>query len=555
MTMKAFISLRNFANRCCALWQKSPRLRKWKWFFLLCLGLLAAIPFTFPKIGFLSYFLYIPFLTLLLWECRNAVKLRQIYKDGLWFFWGWHIGGFYWFYAMHPLDFLGLEGFLSLLFIAIAAILLPLFLSLFYGFLGVFTALLARHKPLSRIPLLHPVAFAAIFTLGYFLQTKSRIVIPFVTPAITQTEFLPLAQSASLFGAHFLNFLILAVGGLLAHFILSIAALPIEAKRPRLLPLVLSFSLLFGNLLVGGILTLLPQEPEGKVLGAAIQENVSPLDQTFLTQNDIFLLHKGLTEEAVAKGAELVLWSETSVNLVIWEGSYYYGRLQSLAKELNITLATGSRCHADHNALFVFYPDGSVDETVYLKQYLVPFGEYVPAQDFIMACFPFMAKIAQFNQMLVPGEECSVFKDGDFPMGGMICFDSIYPQTARGAARNGAELLLLPTSDAWFQDTAATKMHLSHASLRAIETGKWILRAGHTGISAVINEKGKVTARLDPLLEGYVLSEVEIHPSLTLYDYIGDLFVLLCALFVGGCALTPSACKIWTRLRHRGENT
>ena len=90
---------------------------------------------------------------------------------------------------------------------------------------------------------------------------------------------------------------------------------------------------------------------------------------------------------------------------------------------------------------------------------------------------------------------------------------------------------MLSTNDSWFHDSAALEMHNNQARLRAVETGRSVVRAANTGISSVISPTGEIRARIGALQNGLIVEEVDINTDITLYTKIGNLFVLLCGLF------------------------
>ena len=75
-------------------------------------------------------------------------------------------------------------------------------------------------------------------------------------------------------------------------------------------------------------------------------------------------------------------------------------------------------------------------------------------------------------------------------------------------------------------------MHTAQAQLRAVESGRYIARAANTGISAVITNRGEVVEQLEPLVDGMIVEEVELHTERTVYSYVGNLFVYLCIAFL-----------------------
>ena len=93
-------------------------------------------------------------------------------------------------------------------------------------------------------------------------------------------------------------------------------------------------------------------------------------------------------------------------------------------------------------------------------------------------------------------------------------------------------MLLLSTNDSWYLDSPAVYQHNGHAVLRAIEGGRYVIRAANTGISSVISDRGEIISSLAPLKQGYVIAEAETLEHRTLYSYVGNLIVLLSALWL-----------------------
>ena len=91
--------------------------------------------------------------------------------------------------------------------------------------------------------------------------------------------------------------------------------------------------------------------------------------------------------------------------------------------------------------------------------------------------------------------------------------------------------MLISSNDNWFYDSAAVYQHQAQAQLRAIETGRYYVRAASSGISTVIAPDGELLAYIDPLTEGYEIADVYTREGNTLYTLIGNLFVYLCIAF------------------------
>ena len=251
-------------------------------------------------------------------------------------------------------------------------------------------------------------------------------------------------------------------------------------------------------------------------------------------------VYRDLTVRAVADGAELVVWPETTFPYALNTDPSSMRFISNLAKNVGVPLIVGALYEDEEglysNVLYFIEPDGSIREETYSKRHLVPFGEYVPMRPFFEAIFPPLTEMTTFDD-LIQGEEPVVVDMPWGKMGSLICFDSIYELLTLDSVRAGAELLVLASNDSWFYDSAGVYMHQAQAQLRAVESGRYVARAAGTGISSVIDERGRICAWLDPLTKGYAVQKVELHTATTLYTVVGNLLVWMCMAFVLGVGI------------------
>lgn len=134
--------------------------------------------------------------------------------------------------------------------------------------------------------------------------------------------------------------------------------------------------------------------------------------------------------------------------------------------------------------------------------------------------------------------EASNLQFGSIPVGCAICYESVYGEYCTGYVRKGAELLAIITNDAWWGDTPGYRQHLSYASLRAIETRRWIARCGNTGISALIDPSGRIVKETSWWQEETLAGKVGLSREKTFFvrhgDFIGRLSVLMFLLILLG---------------------
>ena len=123
--------------------------------------------------------------------------------------------------------------------------------------------------------------------------------------------------------------------------------------------------------------------------------------------------------------------------------------------------------------------------------HLVPFGEYVPLKRLLFFAAPLVEAVSDFS-----AGDAAVLMDVDgHPVSTAICYEIVYPDLVRRFVAGGSELLTTITNDAWFGDTSAPHQHFAQASMRAIENGRYLVRAANTGISGVVDPYGRVVVQ------------------------------------------------------------
>jgi apolipoprotein N-acyltransferase len=123
---------------------------------------------------------------------------------------------------------------------------------------------------------------------------------------------------------------------------------------------------------------------------------------------------------------------------------------------------------------------------------------------------------------------------GTVALGPYICYEAMYPQYARGATAAGAQLLVTISNDGWFHSRAAMEQHLAAVALRTIENRRATVRATMTGITCLIDSRGRVTARATIEQPDFAVGTVRLQSGRTLYTRFGDWFALVCGLLAVG---------------------
>lgn len=537
---------RSFSDICRALAAK-----RWTAFLLLlCGGVLTGLTLIFPKLGLFEWLTLVPTaLFLLVRASDEKVRLRTLYGYGFFFFMFFYLTVFHWFINLYPLDFIaGMTKGAALSVVLLGWWGLSLFQALQGALVFVLGGAVLRSRICRRFPLLSPFAFAGLWAIYEWWQTVGWFGVPWGRLPIGQSAYVVGLQTASLFGSYFVTFLLVAVNGLVAYVILERAALRVGCAT---LAAVLVFQ--YG---VGSILYFTTSRDKGEPIAvAAAQGNISSHEKwNFSLTMKTREVYAQYTAEAAQNGAKIVVWPETALPHTLVPDGSHWDFVSELAREHNVTILVGAFHDVEwdvdeddedweeiddweedlsYNAVFCFLPDGTAIETVYAKRHLVPFGEYVPMRELVETVAPALSELTLSSDELAAGEGGQLFELEEGTVGTLICFDSIYEELTLESVREGAELICLSTNDSWFTDSAALYMHNAQAQLRAVETGRYVVRSANTGISTVIAPTGAVIDELEPLVGGIVEAEVYARDSLTLYTRIGNLFVyLLMAAFV-----------------------
>jgi apolipoprotein N-acyltransferase len=275
-------------------------------------------------------------------------------------------------------------------------------------------------------------------------------------------------------------------------------------------------------------------------------------------------IYEGLTREAVGLGAEVVVWPETAApgspdaDLVLRE------RIAALAAETGAVLVVGAVGIDGYDALrqrptgpeaprlfdsaFLFDAQGrSLGR--YDKSHLVPFGEYLPFRSILGH---FIRAIATGSagrdvtpgtaprSVVLPGLATARGEDA-VTVGVPICYELLFPDLVRRFVGNGAGVLFAITNDAWYGRTGAPYQFLAMTAMRSAEGRVWTARAANTGVSALIDERGRVREQTSIFERGFLVGEVPVRPpdvGESFYVRYGDVFAWACwggllALFAG----------------------
>jgi apolipoprotein N-acyltransferase len=420
-----------------------------------------------------------------------------------------------WFFALHPLTIMGFTEEESVKAVVIIWFSISFAQSLQMSLMGLAYGLI---KPKGVFA---PLTLGALWIILEWAQGYGPLAMNWGRLALSQYNFTPAIQSASLFGSLFITFLLICVNGLLALYLWNL----FNHKTSKHSLYIAAAAIFLVNTCFGAIRIPVVNSSVKNISTtpiAAIQANFPSDEKWDALASDIFDAYYEITLDAIENGAKVIIWPETTVPISL-ESSSYLDLFRELADQYQVTFVIGAihdNSDDSYNALYCIDTDNS-DFQLYYKRQLVPFGEFIPFADFLSK-FEVLRQFNLFEDMMTPGEEAIVFDTTNGKFSGLICFDSINQRFGYESVKKGAQVLFVATNDSWYIDTPSIHQHYGHAILRAVENNRFVARAANAGISGIISSTGKSIKSLASREEGYVLYDVPLIDSKTLYTRIGD---------------------------------
>ncbi|MCH8162951.1 MAG: apolipoprotein N-acyltransferase [Proteobacteria bacterium] len=260
------------------------------------------------------------------------------------------------------------------------------------------------------------------------------------------------------------------------------------------------------------------------IQGAIPQEIKWKPDQSQRTLD----LYLSLSEQY--KDSQLIIWPETAIPILHHQAEEFIQQMADKARSQNHDYLVGIPfkdldSNKFYNGIIVI---GSNNDTYY-KQHLVPFGEYLPFDKWLRPILNLM-KIPMSDFSAGPNRKPVVLAANEI-IGVSICYEDVFGEEIISALPD-ATLLVNISNDAWFGDSIAPHQHLQMARMRALETGRYMLRATNTGVSAIINEKGDITASSPQFIPHVTSGKVKTFEGLTPYARFGNWPVIAAAFLL-----------------------
>jgi len=524
-------------------------------------GTLQVIPFPIagPTPLWRTAFCWIALLPLL-WallgnsKTGNPLTLRQGAVLGYACGFIWYLGNCYWIYQT-----MYLYGGLAKPIAAGILVLFCLYLGLYHALFGTLIAAFRKRFGRQAALLLVPFAWVVVEL------ARARITgLPWDPLGNAQVDNPLLTRLAPLTGVYGLSFVIAAVNALwliririrerpytrpaltiagVVIIVLYVAGLRL-IENPKASPTTATATLVQENLEVGAANTG-PQPTTQQFLESFSYLSRYPSPRFLLgipelpDTPSVFLIR----QEASVDGTDPNVPLTTPTDLIVWPESpapfedldpQFRTAMSALARAAHAPIIVGNTGFEPNSAVKSGYtpynrasfitPDGNFAGH-YDKMHLVPFGEYVPYQEFFFFAKNLLSEVGMFE----PGKERTVFTTGGHTFGVFICYESIFGDEIRHLTQQGADVLINISNNGWYGNTSAAWQHLNMVRMRAIENHRWILRATNTGVTAAINPYGRVTAATPRHQRTSIRVHFAFENDLTFYTAHGDLFAYACA--------------------------
>ena len=407
-----------------------------------------------------------------------------------------------------------------------ALILLSVGESMFIAIVAVAIALLARGRLRASMVFAAPAAWLLVESA----RTNGTVSMPFAqlgAVAAHAAWLLPMAAYAGMYG---LTAIVALANGAVAGVFFGDRSARI-AGAAVLAALVALVAV--GDALRAPIAVPLPNTKVAIVQGAISQrQKWTPAIFTHTME-----VYAGLTRRAAGAGARIVVWPETAITDFPLEKADLLAALQALTRSQNIWLVAGTVSSPQrgslYNVVMTLDPRGVVGD-VYRKYILVPFAEFLPFERLFRG-MPGFNRASAFH----PGSGAGTLDVDGQRFGALICFESAYSSYARADVLLGSSALLIVTDDAWFGPTNGPIIHADLAAIDAVETGSWIVRGADTGISQIIDPKGRIVSALPLDRQDFILASVGPRIE-TPYVRFGATWLLMLA------ALALIAAALWS---------
>jgi len=390
-----------------------------------------------------------------------------------------------------------------------------------------------------------PLKAAVVWVALEFIRAKLFTGFPWGLTGYSQYLYTNLIQIADITGVYGISFLIVVVNFVLAMGWHQLENRTVSSENKKseaafvivwaiVLMLVIKGILLYGHERLTTVERRMANAPHRVV--SVIQGNIPQAEKwdDAYKEKTVSTYCQLSRKAPLGQRRDLIIWPETAL-------PFYYTWDEGISEQVNHCIRKintwfligspafsllGKNTFKFFNRAYMVTPQGTVTGT-YDKIHLVPFGEYVPFGKYLTFLDKLTSQAGDFSPGTADAKPLA-FRENH--AGVLICFEIIFPKLVSNVVKNGADLLVTMTNDAWFGRSSAPLQHFSMAVFRAVENRRSVARAANTGISGFIDPMGRITGRTALFQKAALTQSVSCLNVMSFYTKYGDLFAWLCLL-------------------------
>ena len=467
---------------------------------------------------------------------NTSKKIRDVIVYPFLFGLAYNLFYLHWLFSMHPLYWLGFNGFQSYLISFLSVCVVSIYNALFFVLFAVFVFLMRKFSLItykSGISYVLIVAFSWLIVFNKLLSCEFLFGIPWTLVEYSQYKNLYLIQIAEYLGGISISFLIVFFNIVLADFFIwlfnieKIGSRYIPRDPGKLISIITCFSFIFIliSLSIASGLYLFWKNQESfsdKSKTICVLQGNLPIKATRGIKLDINQAKKNYEKLIENNDGILFIAPEGALPTNFLYDSITQKWIRNLTLSKKSDLIFGSYCknHEQFTNCAVFSSQHKNNFSYYEKERLVPFGEFLPLSQLLQKIVKRLTSVS-IGQGFGKGTENPLFNTSLGEVGITICFELIFPSMVRKRILQGAELLINLSDLSWFSNIRIKQQFLGFAVFRAIENRRSIIISSNDGISAFIEPSGKIKSRSIPDSEGVLINWVNPGNKISFYTKYG----------------------------------
>ncbi|HEX9253498.1 MAG TPA: apolipoprotein N-acyltransferase [Ignavibacteriaceae bacterium] len=381
--------------------------------------------------------------------------------------------------------------------------------------------------------------FPFFWVTGEYILTLTDLKFPWLTIGHGLAKFTSFIQIADIVGAFGLSFIVLWINIFIYKGLKSFK----ENVKVSTIYFSAAASIFILIIIYGFVKISSVNKEERKIKVGIIQPNIDPWNKWELGGLDEILNNYfSLSQKCVDEGAKIILWPETALPVYLLSGTYQseVDSIYLFLKKNNVSLLTGmpdfiiynenaprnakysevGKYHyVTYNSILLLQPNTDNIQR-YGKMQLVPLGEHTPFVDQL----PFLGDLLKWGVGISGwnvGQDTTVFKvvtDKDtIKIGGLVCYESVFPTFPNYFVDRGAEFLTVLTNDSWYGKLSGPYQHKEFANLRAVENRRAVVRCANGGVSCLINKFGVTEVETEMFTRTHLVVDVPLNEEKTFY--------------------------------------